>query len=430
VRAVVAAIVIVGALILLTSRRSAAEVEIADNNGWRLTTDGRVDNFLSVMRGNGRPNGQPPYLGLDEEITPDNKIASTRLRSGFIENVIGFELNRELADGVTAKARVALWMLSAGSRSAGDAPAIEAREAFLKIDGPWGGFLAGRTMSLFSRGAILLNYDIEHGYGLGSPCATRVVQGGSCGHSGFGVLFPGFHSGLVYNTPKVGGLQLSAGLYDPIELPTNDYRRTPYPRAEAEATLKVKHIFKAFLGGLWQRLSRNRMGATDPVTGVAAMSSQDVDAMGVNYGLGVNVGPVALGATGYYGKGLGYYLPLEDNPIDVITATGALRIEDGYYGAASVTFGDTRLAAGIGVSRGKKGTGDPPDTSNVVIMKQQLGVSAGVYQTCYKTVILALEYFGSQFTWYDTGQMVGSDIVVTRPQQAVNFVNVGATLFW
>ena len=424
------AAVLAAASILTPALAARAEVAIAESGGWRLSTDGRVGNFLSVMRGTGRPSGQPPYLGLDEEITPDNKIASARLRSGFIESVIGFELNRELGDEVTAKARVALWMLTASSRSASDTPAIEAREAFLEIDGPWGGFLAGRAMSLFSRGAILLDYDLEHQYGLGSPCTTRTVQGGACGHAGFGLLFPGFHSGLVYNTPKAGGLQLSAGIYDPIELPTNDYRRTPYPRAEAEATLQAGRVLRAFVGGLWQRLSRNSMGATDPNTGVAAVLRQDVDAMGVSYGLGLNLGPLSLGGAGYYGQGLGYYVPLEDNPIGVITSTGALRTEDGYYGAAALRFSDTRLAAGVGVSRGKKGTGDPLETSNVIIMKQQLGISAGIYQTIRKTVILALEYFGSQFTWYETGQTVGTDVVVTRPQQSVNFVNVGATLIW
>ncbi len=408
----------------LAARPANAEIAIGNSQGWALSTDGRINGFLSVARGSAIPPGEQNYTGLDDEQTPDHKIESTRVRTGFMTSILAFTLDKTVAEGVTVKARVGLWMLASSQRTWGDEPAVNAREAYFKIDGPWGGFLAGRAMSLFSRGAILVDYDLEHSEGLGHPCATKVVSGGACGHSGFGVLFPGFHAGLVYNTPVLGGLQLSGGVFDPAALNEGAYRRTPLPRVEAELTFAIgQRTIQLFAGTLWQRLSRN--DGTEP-----NVSKKDVDAAGVSYGLEVNVGPIGLGFAGYYGKGLGLYTPLEDNPINIVAATGELRKQDGYYGAASMTLGETKLAAGVGISRLKHDDADPPDDGNVITPKQQLGFSGGIYQRLYKTVTLALEYFRSETTWFDRGDQVGADIVVSRPRQAVNFVNAGATLVW
>jgi len=136
------------------------------------------------------------------------------VRTGFITSVLGFNLTKTLAPGLTVKGRVALWMLASSARTWGDEPAVNAREAYFKLDGQWGGFSRVARVALFA-GAILLDYDIEHAMGLGFPCTISLrtnISGGACGHSGFGVLFPGFHAGLVYNTPSSPAWQLSVGL--------------------------------------------------------------------------------------------------------------------------------------------------------------------------------------------------------------------------
>lgn len=417
----------------LSSGRAVAEIKLGERDGWRLSTDGRLNNFLSVARGNYIPNGEQIFTGLDDEPTLDKKVQSARVRTGFIESVLAFELNKELSEATSVKARVALWVLTASLRSAGDTPGVEAREAFFTLQGSWGGLLIGRTMSLFTRGGIMLDYDIEHAFGLGSPCSTKEVHGGSCGHAGFGLLFPGFHSGLVYSTPVLGGLQLSAGIYDPSQLAEKGYRRTPYPRAESELTFKTSNgMFTAFVGGMWQQVSGNTgVGPVDPMTGQSSPAEQTFTAAGVNYGVGLNIGPVQLGASGFNGQGLGFYVPLEDNPNNFRSGTGGLRSQEGYWGAAALVFGGTRLAAGAGLNRSKRDRDDPPPTgTGSTPLKQQLGVSAGIYQTIHKTVTFALEYFGAQWTWFDRAEMIGPDLFVVTPRQTVSFVNLGATLIW
>jgi hypothetical protein len=416
------------ALAALPSARPArAEVKIAQSNRWVVTFDGRINSFLSLARGAAIPMNEQNYTGLDDEATPDGQIASARVRTGFIESVFGVELNNQLTEDVSLKVRVGMWILAASQRSWGDEPAMDAREAYFKLEGPFGSLTGGRAMSLFSRGNILLDYDLEHNYGLGHPCTLKVVSGGACGHSGFGVLFPGFHSGLVYATPRVGGFQLSAGLFDPTQLAEGAYRRTPLPRAEAEAALSPSKHVRAFASFLWQPLSRNTTDANNVTT------SQDVTAAGVAYGVMLAGGPLAVGLSGYYGQGLGLSTPLEDNPINILS-TGNLRKQDGYYGGASLTFNDTRIAGGAGISRLSHDASDPPSTGNVITPKQQVGFSAGLYQGAFnKTVFFAVEYFRAITTWYDRGQPDPTDPTLTdiiRPRQAVNFFNLGTTVVW
>ena len=94
---------------------------------------------------------------------------------------------------------------------------------------------------------------------------------------------------------------------------------------------------------------------------------------------------------------------------------------------------DTWQAANKGwITRAKRDQDDPPDSSvSVGYVAQQLGFSAGLYQTVFNSVTFALEYFGAQFTWFDRTEMLadGSTAVV-RPRQFVNFVNAGATFVW
>jgi hypothetical protein len=421
----------VALLVQLPARPARAEVKVAQSDRWIVTLDGRINSFFSLARGAAIPKNEQNYTGLDEEATPDGHIESARLRTGFIESVFGVELNNQLTRDVSLKVRFGMWILAASQRSWGDEPAMDAREAYFKLEGPFGSLTGGRAMSLFSRGNILIDYEIEHNYGLGHPCATKVVSGGACGHSGFGVLFPGFHSGLVYATPSLGGFQLSAGIYDPTQLAEGAYRRTPLPRVEGEASLAPSKHFRAFASFLWQPLSRNNMD-TD-LMGNTTTTSQNVTAAGVAYGLLVSGGPLTAGISGYYGQGLGFYTPLEDNPINILS-TGNLRKQSGYYGAASLTFGDTRIAGGAGLSSLMHDPSDPPDTGNVITPKQQAGFSAGLYEGAFnRTVFFAVEYFRAITTWFDRGQPDPTDPTLTdvvRPRQAVNFFNVGATVVW
>jgi predicted porin len=402
------------AAVAATPSLASAEIPIAKANDWTLSLDGRLNTFVSYSFGQAQPLSVPTWQGVEDRAAGTDSIAMTRIRSGFISNVLGFTLRRPLSESTNLTGRFAIWVGVSQARNKADNPALDAREVYFKVEGPWGGVLAGRNLALFSRGGILLDYEIEHGYGLGHPCAIRTVMGAACGHAGHGVLFPSYNAGIVYNTPELAGLQLSVGAYDPAANSERTYERTPYPRIEAEATYHFRKYVHAFVGALWQRFGSN----TDP--------TQNPDATGVNYGAGVNAGPVQLGFTGYFGLGLGLYEPLENSPL-FSDDSGVLRKSHGYLGLAALNLGNTKLAGGFGTEVLEKTLNEPAGPFPAqTVPKSQTGLSAGLYQTIKGSLVLALEYFRGTYQWYPVADANGGPPIDN--QQIVNFVNVGATV--
>jgi hypothetical protein len=396
-----------------------ADIPITKANGWELSLNGRLNTFFSFSWGDAEPSGIPPYEGVFDFANPSNTITKTRVRSGFIQNVLGFTLKRQLSSDTTLTGRFATWVGVSEAQSKVDFPALDAREVYIKIDAPWGGVLAGRNLSLFGRGAILLDYDMVHQYGLGSPCAIQVAQGGACGFAGYGILFPAYNAGFVYNTPSAAGFQLSVGAFDPSAVSTASYQRTPYPRMEGEATFEVPKYFKASASGQWQRIGQN------------AAPYLHVDAVGASFSAGVTLGPVGLGGAAFVGQGLGIYSAMEDSPI-FSDSLGVIRHQQGFLGMASLTFGDTKIAGGVGVNQVKKTTSDgagPLTSMTTEFPAQQLGISVGIYQRVVGVLVLAIEYFRSQITW-QTEQDPANMMNIITPQQTVDFVNGGMTLTW
>jgi hypothetical protein len=396
-------------------REARAEIPIAKANGWDLSLDGRLNTFVSIASGDGLPVS-PTYEGIYDYSNASGKIMKTRVRSGFIQNVLRFTLRKQLTSDTTVTGRFGTWVGVSEADSKIAVPSVDMREVYIKVDAPWGGVLAGRNLSLFGRGAILLDYEVHHGYGLGSPCTIQTVQGGACGFSGFGILFPAYNAGIVYNTPEFAGFQLSAGAFDPSSVSTASYQRTPYPRVEGELTFNVPKYFKASVSAQWQQIGQN------------AKPFLDVDASGVSASAGVTLGPVQLGAAGFVGQGLGIYAALEDSPI-FSDSIGVIRHQQGILGLGSVTFGDTKIAGGAGITQIKKTVNDgagPLTAQTTEFPAQQLGISVGIYQHVKDTLVLALEYFRASITWQSEQDQANPGNVIT-PKQNVDFVNAGVT---
>ena len=215
--------------VLARSRPSAAEVPLLQRDGWFLSTDGRVNTFLSVAVGNGLPSVEPVVLGagIADRSNSMNELNSTRIRNGFLTSILGLTGSKEVSPNFKATARVALWMNISGSRTQNVAGLVDPRELYGKIEGGWGSLLAGSDSDL-SRGGILVDLRIAHDYGLGYPCAIRDSSSGACGMVGFGAPFPWFDPGVVYSTPRLLGIQASLGMYDPATVDIGQLDRTRY----------------------------------------------------------------------------------------------------------------------------------------------------------------------------------------------------------
>jgi len=120
------------ACLAAVARPAAAEVALAERDGWTLFTDGRINAFIISGFGDDFPNPTPnPNIGADgnpgpqhalvgsgqpftagyssDQGTPSGKYQAMRVRSGFLGSILAFGIKRSVVEGTTAKAYVSLW---------------------------------------------------------------------------------------------------------------------------------------------------------------------------------------------------------------------------------------------------------------------------------------------------------------------------------
>jgi hypothetical protein len=411
----------------LWSSRANAEVTLLKNDDLELFTSGRVGGFFSYGFGDAYPTplhadaGETlrPGGGLDpgsdtipkkgpdgmDDSTKQGTISSMRVRSGFVPNVLGFGMRTHLTPTTELTAYISFWTTIEALGGRKTAPVYpDAREGYGKLQGPWGTFLAGRALDLFSRGATENNFLYGHGYALGYP-GNISNAGPTAGLIGFGVLAAFFSPGIVYSTPTLGGLQLNVGIYDPVPA-AGFFEATRDARPETELTydLQTSSIkLHLFANGAVQRLYQPSV--TDGKT-----------AYGVGYGGRFEAGPFHLGVAGHYGKGLGLSYALESSPT-TFSQTNDLRTFDGYSAFAQYSAGTFDFNLGAGISRLFLLDSDKAATDSSLI-KHQLGMAAVVVYHASKHAHFSLDYFRGQFKWY------------LGEKQNVNFISSGMTVTW
>ena len=432
----------------LGAREAAAEVTLVNTGTWEAYTDGRIGGFVSYVRGDGYPRikldpntmnpVQNPLGGgistndanpIDDPNNPppQPRLESVRIRSGFVGNILGIGVRTHLASNKLTM-YTQLWSdIESESRRKYVPMPVDVRQAYLKVEGSWGGLTVGRQGTLFSRGAAEIDFMYGHGYGVGFPTAVD-SSGMAAGHVGTGVLGPGFAAGAVYATPAFVGLQLNVGVFDPVAI-VGAWDRTKWPRPEGELTYDVDFGGHAkihlFVNGGYQ--AAYRIGERDGIW---------TSATGVGYGGRFEVGPVHLGLASHYGRGLGLYYALEASDASYDTSPAhRLRNSDGYYAQAQVALSKFDLNAGAGISRiiplgsetvvlNGMPVAIPADGAADVngqrrsLIKYQLGLSGAVVYHFSPSLHFDVDYFRAAFKW-----QLGES-------QVAHFVNTGLTATW
>jgi Gram-negative porin len=425
-----------------------AEKILATDGDWVIFTDGRVGAFLSYVHGDGRPidlyspdgnlfrdvkgggydpaaTARDPLVGGAAGQLTQGTIDDMRVRSGFIANTLGMGVRGPMGYS-TVTGYIQIWALAETDGRTKNRPNIvDVRQAYVRVEGNWGSFLAGRSRALFSRGATDIDVLYAHRYGVGSP-GSLDLNGPTAGHIGFGVLGSGFAPGLVYATPPFQGLQLTVGAYDPIQIPAGAWTRTKWARPESELTLErpLGQIGKyvLFANGAFQKLYHDGKPDSDSAT-----------AVGFGYGGRLEVGPARLGVAGHYGKGLGLTYALESSDANT-DPENRIRTFDGYYVQTQLVLGRWDLSTGWGVSRvflnaADKVTvpnagADPATTDPTMrhvphsVIKYQMGNSAGVVFHLKPWFHIDLDLFRAHFAWYE------------GETQTVYIANTGVTMTW
>jgi hypothetical protein len=419
-RALRACLQISGLLSLLTvvlvPRSAFAEKILFKADDWQVYTDGRVGGFLSYVNGDAAPVATKVINGKDEQInggiwpsTPETTTSGgqgtvnmMRLRSGFIGNLLGVGVRNQLTPWTTVTGYIQIWsFIESEVRTKAQPNLPDVRQGYAKVEGLWGSFLAGRTRTLFSRGATDINVLYAHRWGVGFPNAID-SKGPTQGMVGFGVLGSGFGGAMIYGTPVLAGFQLNVGIFDPATLGGPAWNGTKYARPEAELTFEAKFgqtgKIVLFANGAHQMLYKP--GQCIPMPDVPCEET----VLGVGYGGRFELGPVHLGVAGHYGKGLGLSYALE-NSYAVADAGSNLRWGDGYYAQSQFVIRKFDLFAGWGIARLFL-TDLDRRTPEVSVVKWQMGINGGVVYNVTPNLHIDLEYFRAEARWWQGEKQV------------------------
>jgi hypothetical protein len=430
-----------------------AEVKLVEAGGWTVSTDGRVNAFVSHIWGDNRPKGLESlnWVGFNEsnssgQATADGKLRKTRIRSGYVPSTLAFNFKKQMAPQlkVSSRVEVGFQITNIDPAFIADPTWMDPRAVYLDLAGNWGSVRAGRDFSLFGRGNLFMNYDIGHAYGVGFPCAYEKMFGGACGHVGFGTLWPDFRAQITYTTPNLFDiLQISVGVFDPRTLPTYQWDQTPLPRIETEAVANYSWRegwgVKAWANGFHQRIGTTD-DVTDPTTMVVAKKDFTQDAYGVGGGLQANLGPLKIGGSGYMGQGMDAFTTFTFNPIYVgqgQTVEGyerRFRPTKGFLAEASFKFGNTWVMGGFGQARfDRVATDNPLNMLDAFpLIRSQTGISAGLFHRI-EGVVLGLDYFRAHYAFdpaLKSGAGAGGAAAYVEVKQTVHTVNAGVTLEW
>jgi hypothetical protein len=435
--------------VLTYPRPAEAETLLLRDETWQIFTDGRVGAFASWALGDGLP--QPSYrlapnnATIVQQVTgggwswpsqkqqlsdpafpqqsifSQGKVNQLRIRSGYAGLVLGFGFRNQLSPTTRVVGYFQLWAYTETVDQVGDRiNSPDVRQGFAAIEGPWGSFLAGRTRPLFSRAAaeILLDYGYRWSVGYTPP----------------GTSFPTpaewFAAGLVYSTPRILGLTLSIGAFDPIVPGIIGITRSKYPSLEGE--LVFEHRFGSgsrvllFANALVQKVYRD---GYCPPESPASPSPCDGTLAGVGYGGRLEIGRVHLAFAGHRSAGIEPdYLPeVVDAEVDQL---GNLRTLDGYSVRGEVMLGRFDVFGGASIARVFPTASDnqrmqpPTDTTSQTeidlysLIKNQVGIDVGVVYSLAGGLYFDLDYSRVQADWY------------LGEEQVVDVFNCGMGLGW
>jgi hypothetical protein len=388
--------------ILLAAGSARAEIVLYDRDGWSVKTDGLAQGFYMLSTGDTAPTGGPSDL-VDFDFlstapgTADNSFVASRFRSGWTGGRFNWRITRQISETVKASAFLGI----AYSISTHNAPAAtnnnwDIRNGFLEIEAPWGDLVIGRSVGLYTLGAIISTInDTSAALGLGNTCGVP-GDGLGCYTTGYGAKFPAFWAGFFYTTPELHGLKLKVAALDPVKVGADqmsaggvpvsqEWGRTPLPQFQ---TLLLYHAelggltLAPYFNGFWQRAGKQ---GTD----------ETIDPMGGGAGLDVRVGGLKAGVGGTLERGTTMYVPLVGN--EIVDGDGQLRTGSSFYVHGLYSLGSVDVNAGYGQVHLDRSSFDV--MNNLNINKSQRNIYMGVqYHLAPLTFVAELNLLHHE--WY------------------------------
>lgn len=421
------------ALCALSSTANAKVVLLGDDPaGWEFSTDGSINAF--VVQSN--PEALPTAAGGAAREGAAGTIeggaaasdSATRIRSGLLPSVFGFNVKSPEVEGHKMAARLGLYPgLTANTGGGKNATALgqmDVREAFFTVDGEWGQVQAGKSLSQFMGANILQDMTL---FGVGATGGNTGALGNTTlGAIGHGYVYPAFNANIRYTTPVMGGVKGSVGVYDPSFIQgvrpevgaAPQAGVTPLPRFEGEVSWAGKsgdNPVSLFVNAMWQEaeFANGQVGANG-----AALGGQSVTSWGTGAGAKITIGGLSLGATGYVGEALGTGLMLDSNSLD---RNGNEHTNYGGYVQALYSFGQgTSMGVQYGASFQEETSAErnARAANTAIALDHSTLLAVQAYHDINKYFRVVAEYDRTEDKWHDGA---------TR---ADNTFSVGTFVFW
>jgi len=382
----------VGCACAIALAPASAEVIVGGNNGWEVSFDGSVNGFV---------------VNESQDSTPANTVGgnladnqdSTRIRTGLLPAVFGFNVRSPIVDGLRGSARIGMYPQIQNSNTKNQfGSQIDLREAYFKVEGNFGEVQVGRSLSIFQAKNLLTDMTL---FGVG---VQGGVKGGgtTLGRIGYGYIYANFNANIRYTTPNYDGFQATAGIFDPSQIKGDvAATETDTPRFEAEVSY-AKQLgagkFQTWLSGMSQS-AETTDGNSVRASGVA---------YGVQYSMDMGLD---LLASGYTGKALGSTLMLDTDSLDSL---GEERDNDGFILQAAYTFnGKTKVGLSYGESNADETSADRSVrlSSGSRQIAAQSSVTFGVYHDVNKWLKIAAEYSRVKNEWHGEGNDQEADVI-------------------
>jgi hypothetical protein len=235
--------------------------------------------------------------------------------------------------GINSAAYGALGANNGGQPTALGTAGIDFRQTYLTFGKPGiGTFKIGRDIGLFGSEAILNDITLLSS---GTPGGNVAPSNTTLGRIGVGYIYTDFQPQITYASPKLGGFQASAGVFQPLSSLSGPAQENSSPGFQGKLTYDGK------FGGVSARLWAS--GVTQRHNEITGTS---YTGQGLDFGGKVTAGPIAVVGYYYTAKGLGTTV-LNLNDTD---GFGNPRKSDGFYLQALATFGKIAVGGSYGES--------------------------------------------------------------------------------
>ena len=367
---------------------SAAHAFNVKAGDWDLSVGGEVNAFYSYThcdnnarvvaggvactpagQGNPQQGGTSNFSSIESGLLPSAIVFSAKTtQEGFdIGVTFGFY------PGINNGGQVG-GANSPGANIGLGSTGIDMRQNFLTFgDKEMGTIKMGRDLGIFGSDAILSDMTL---LGVGTNQSPSTPGNTTLGRIGLGYIYADWIPQITYITPSFDGFQVSAGIFQPINMINNDTGQTatnssvPMLQAKATYDFNVNEDIKAgrvWASGVYERAVTNAAGANHiGITGIAGDVGIKANVYGFEpvlyYYQGRGVGTTALFFRGF-------------------DATGSRRNSNGGYAQVSHAFGKWKPSFSYGFSRLNIGSGE-----------QNTAASAGTLVHLNKSRVQMLQY--------------------------------------